>query len=359
MSTQQLVATAKAMVAPGKGILAIDESNNTCNKRFEKLGIAPTEENRRTYRELLLTTPGLGNYINGAILYDETIRQTTKDGTPFVKVMNDAGILVGIKVDTGVKGLPNHPDEKITQGLDDLSNRIAEYVKIGARFAKWRAVLTIGKEIPSRDCIEANAQALARYALLCQQGGLVPIVEPEVLMDGDHTIKRCYFVTKEVLGTVFDQLHLQGVVLEQMILKPNMVISGKDCKEQASVPEVAEATVKCLLNVVPTAVQGVAFLSGGQNNELATAHLNEMHVRFGSKLPWPLTFSFGRAIQQPALELWKVQDANVKAAQSALLHRAKCNAAASLGIYTQEMERSIELALAGYRALRSQLSSQD
>jgi fructose-bisphosphate aldolase, class I len=359
MSSPKLIATVKAMVTPGKGILAIDESNNTCNKRFEKLGIAPTEENRRTYRELLLTTPGLGNYINGAILYDETIRQTTKDGTPFVKVMNDAGILVGIKVDTGVKGLPNHPGEKITQGLDGLSNRIAEYVKIGARFAKWRAVITIGKEIPSRDCIKANAQALARYALLCQQGGLVPIVEPEVLMDGDHTIKRCYVVTAEVLGTVFDQLHLQGVVLEQIILKPNMVISGKDCKEQASVPEVAEATVKCLLNVVPTAVQSVAFLSGGQSNELATAHLNEMQVQFGSKLPWSLTFSFGRALQQPALELWKVQDANVKAAQSALLHRAKCNAAASLGIYTQEMERSTELALAGYRALQSQLSSQD
>ncbi|MBN3871043.1 class I fructose-bisphosphate aldolase [Nostoc sp. JL33] len=361
MSSPKLIATVKAMVATGKGILAIDESNSTCNKRFEKLGIAPTEENRRAYRELLLTTPGLANYINGAILYDETIRQTTKDGTPFVKVMNDAGILVGIKVDTGVKDLPNHPGEKITQGLDDLSNRIAEYVKIGARFAKWRAVITIGKEIPSRDCIEANAQALARYALLCQQGGLVPIVEPEVLMDGDHTIKRCYVVTEEVLGTVFDQLHLQGVVLEQIILKPNMVISGKGCPQQASVPEVAEATVNCLLNVVPTTVQGVAFLSGGQSNELATAHLNEMHVRFGSTLPWPLTFSFGRAIQQPALELWKGQNANVKAAQSALLHRAKCNGAASLGMYTQEMEKSTELALAGYKASQSQsqLSRQD
>jgi fructose-bisphosphate aldolase class I len=254
MTAQELVTTAQAMVAPGKGILAIDESNNTCNKRFEKLGISPTEENRRAYRELLLTAPGLGNYISGAILYDETIRQATKDETPFIKVMNDAGIIPGIKVDTGVKELPNHPGEKITQGLDGLSDRIAEYIKIGARFAKWRAVITIGQDIPSRACIEANAEALARYAVLCQQAGLVPIVEPEVLMDGDHTLERCYVVTKAVLQTVFNQLHSQRVVLEQIILKPNMVISGKDCPQQANIPEVAEATLNCLLQVVPTAV---------------------------------------------------------------------------------------------------------
>lgn len=286
MSVQELIATAKAIVTQGKGILAMDESNSTCNKRFEKLGIAPTEENRRSYRELILTAPGLGEYISGVILYDETIRQTKHDGTSFVKVTTDAGIIPGIKVDTGAKDLAAHPGEKVTEGLDGLRERIAEYYKMGARFAKWRAVITIGEKIPSPGCIEANAHALARYAALCQEGGLVPIVEPEVLMDGNHTIERCYEVTEKVLRTVFNQLYSQRVVLEHAILKPSMVISGKDCPQQASVAEVAEATVTCLLRTVPAAVQGVAFLSGGQSNEVASAHLNEMNTRFGSILPW-------------------------------------------------------------------------
>jgi fructose-bisphosphate aldolase class I len=289
----------------------------------------------------------LGNYISGVILSDETIRQTTKDGIPFVKVIHDGGIILGIKVDGGVQELPNHPGEKITQGLDGLSDRIGEYVKMGARFAKWRSVITIDKDIPSYACIESNAQALARYAAICQAGGLVPIVEPEVLMEGDHTIQRCYSVTEKVLRTVFYQLYLEHVVLEQIILKPNMVISGQDCPEQASVSEVAEATVNCLLKVVPSTVRGIAFLSGGQRSELATAHLNEMHVRFGSTLPYPLTFSFARAIQQPALQLWKGENAHVKIAQKALLHRAKCNSAASMGKYNQEMERSVDMVLSG------------
>ncbi|MFQ4144192.1 class I fructose-bisphosphate aldolase [Chlorogloeopsis sp. ULAP02] len=359
MSAQELVATAEAMVAPGKGILAMDESNGTCNKRFEALGIAPTEENRRAYRELILTAPGLGEYISGVILYDETIRQAKKNGTSFVKVITDAGIIPGIKVDTGAKDLANHPQEKVTEGLDGLRSRIAEYYEMGARFAKWRAVITIGEKIPSRGCIEANAHALARYAALCQEGGLVPIVEPEVLMDGDHTIERCYEVTEEVLHTVFNQLYVQRVVLEQIILKPSMVISGKDCSKQANVAEVAQATVDCLLRAVPAAVQGVAFLSGGQSNEVASAHLHEMNARFGSILPWPVTFSYARAIQQPALELWKGDNANVQTAQKALLHRAKCNSAARNGKYSPEMEKLAEPAIAGFRGSKSPLSSQD
>lgn len=345
MRSQELVATAKAMVADSKGILAMDESNGTCNKRFEKVGIPTTEEARRSYRELLLTTPGFSEFISGAILYDETIRQAKQDGTTFVKVMTDAGMIPGIKVDTGAKDLAGHPGEKVTEGLDGLRERIAEYYKMGARFAKWRAVITIGKDIPSRGCIEANAHALARYAALCQEGGLVPIVEPEVLIDGDHTLDRCYDVTEETLRTVFNQLYSQRVVLEQMILKPSMVISGKDCPQQASVEEVAEATVTCLLRAVPAAVPGVAFLSGGQGNELASAHLNAMNVKLGSRVPWPLTFSYARAIQQPALEIWKGEDANVNAAQSALLHRAKCNSAARSGKYSDEMEKNPEPAI--------------
>ncbi len=345
MSTQELIATAKAMVADGKGILAMDESNGTCNQRFEKVGIPATEEARRSYRELILITPSLSDFISGAILYDETIRQAKKDGTSFVKVMTDAGMIPGIKVDTGAKDLAGHPGEKVTEGLDGLRDRIAEYYKMGARFAKWRAVITIGEGIPSYGCIEANAHALARYAALCQEGGLVPIVEPEVLMDGDHTLERCYEVTEETLRTVFDQLYTQRVVLEQMILKPSMVISGKDCPKQASVEEVADATVTCLLRTVPAAVAGIAFLSGGQSNELASAHLNAMNVRFGSRTPWPLTFSYARAIQQPALEIWQGKDTNVKPAQSALYHRAKCNSAARNGKYSDQVEKSTEPAL--------------
>ena len=305
MNAQELIDTAKALVADDKGLLAMDESNPTCNKRFAKLGIPQTEEARRAYRELIVTTPGLGECISGAILYDETIRQKKKDGTPFVKAITDAGIIPGIKVDTGAKDMAGHPGEKITEGLDGLRDRLAEYSQMGARFAKWRAVIAVGDGIPSRGCIEANAQALARYAALCQEAGLVPVVEPEVLMDGEHTLERCCEVTEEVLRTVFNQLYTQRVMLEGMILKPNMVLPGLTCPKQEAVDEVADATVRCLLRAVPAAVPGIAFLSGGQSAELASARLNAMNVRFKSRLPWALAFSFARAIQQPALEIWQ------------------------------------------------------
>ena len=266
-----------------------------------------------------------------SILYDETIRQQKKDGTPFVKVITDAGIIPGIKVDTGAKDMAGHPGEKITEGLDGLRDRLAEYSQMGARFAKWRAVIAIGDGIPSRGCIEANAQALARYAALCQEAGLVPVVEPEVLMDGEHTLERCCEVTEEVLRAVFNQLYTQRVMLEGMILKPNMVLPGLTCPKQETVDEVADATVRCLLRAVPAAVPGIAFLSGGQSGELASARLNAMNVRFKSRLPWALAFSFARAIQQPALEIWQGEEANVLAAQQALYHRAKCNRAARRG----------------------------
>ena len=358
MSTQDMATIAKAMVAPGKGLLAMDESNRTCNKRFEEVGIAPTVENRRAYRELILTTPGLGHSISGVILYDETIRQAEKDGTPFLKLIIEAGIIPGIKVDTGAKDLAGHPGEKVTEGLDGLRERLAEYYKLGARFAKWRAVIKIGEGIPSQGCIEANAHALARYAALCQEGGVVPIVEPEVLMDGDHTIERCYDTTEKVLRTVFNQLYDQRVAFELMILKPNMVMAGKECPQQADIAEVAEATVTCLLRAVPAAVRGVAFLSGGQSSALASAHLNAMNVKYASRLPWPLTFSYARAIQQPALHLWKGLAANAKIAQEALLYRAKCNSAARQGKYSEKMEQA-EPALVGAEGLHSHLSSQD
>jgi fructose-bisphosphate aldolase, class I len=338
MDAQTLEDTAKAMFAPGKGLLAMDESTGTCNRRFEKVGIPTTVEKRREYRELILTAPGLGEFISGAILFDETIRQSHKDGTPLIKVAIDAGIIPGIKLDTGTKDMAGHPGEKVTEGLDGLRDRIAEYVRMGAKFAKWRAVITIGKDLPSLGCLEANAHALARYAALCQEGRLVPIVEPEILMDGDHSIERCYDATEKTLRVLFDRLYTQRVVLERAILKPSMVLSGKDCPQQASVDAVAEATVTCLLRTVPAAVAGVAFLSGGQTNELASAHLNAMNVRFKDILPWPLTFSYARAIQQPALEVWKGEEANVQAAQKALLHRARSNAAARNGEYSQEIE---------------------
>jgi len=344
MSAQELLATAKAMVAEGKGILAMDESNGTCNQRFGKVGIEQTEEKRRAYRELLITTPGISEFISGPILYDETIRQSTKDGTPFTKVMTDAGMIPGIKVDTGAKDLAGHPGEKVTEGLDGLRDRFAEYYGMGARFAKWRAVITIGDGIPSRACIEANAHALARYAALAQEASIVPIVEPEVLIDSDHTIERCYDVTEETLRAVFNQLYTQGVVLEHMILKPSMVISGKGGSKQASVEEVAEATMTCLLRAVPAAVQGIAFLSGGQSNQQSAAHLNAMNTQFRSRAPWPVTFSYARAIQYPALEIWQGEDANVKAAQDALYHRAKCNSAASRGQYSEAMEQEMATA---------------
>jgi fructose-bisphosphate aldolase, class I len=338
MSSQELIATAMAMVAEDKGLLAMDESTPTCNKRFEKAGIPKTEETRRSYRELIVTTPGLGESVSGVILYDETIRQSRKDGTPFVKIITDAGIIPGIKVDTGAKDMAGHPGEKITEGLDGLRDRLEEYFQMGARFAKWRAVITVGDGIPSRGCIEANAQALARYAALCQEAGLVPVVEPEVLMDGAHTLERCFEVTEEVLRTVFNQLYTQRVALEGMILKPNMVLPGLTCPKQEAVDDVADATVRCLLRAVPAAVPGIAFLSGGQSGELASARLNAMNVRFKSRLPWALAFSFARAIQQPALEIWHGEEAHVSAAQQALYHRARCNRAARRGAYNAAME---------------------
>jgi fructose-bisphosphate aldolase class I len=340
MNTQELINTARALVANDKGLLAMDESNPTCDKRFAKQGIPQTEEARRAYRELIVTTPRLGECISGTILYDETIRQRKRDGTLFIKAIIDAGIIPGIKVDTGAKDLAGHPGEKITEGLDGLRDRLKEYFQMGARFAKWRAVITVGDGIPSRGCVEANAQALARYAALCQEAGLVPVVEPEVLMEGDHSMERCREITEEVLRAVFGHLYIQRVTLEGMILKPNMVLPGLRCAEQEGVDETADATIGSLLRVVPAAVPGIAFLSGGQSCELASARLNAMNARFKSHLPWAVAFSFARAIQQPALELWKGQEANVVAAQRALYHRARCNRAARRGEYQAAMEKT-------------------
>jgi fructose-bisphosphate aldolase class I len=338
MNPQQLKDTAHALFLDGKGLLAMDESIPTCNKRFAALGIPQTVEMRRAFREMIVTTPGLGESISGAILFDETLRQQKKDGTPFLKVLVDGGIVPGIKVDAGAKDLAGFPGEKVTEGLDGLRERFAEYANMGARFAKWRAVIAIGDGIPSRGCIEVNAHALARYAALCQEAGLVPIVEPEVLMDGDHTMGRCEEVTEELLREVFVELDRQRVMLEGMILKPNMVLPGVDCSVQTSVEEVADATVNCFLRTVPAAVPAIAFLSGGQSAELASARLSSMNARFKSRLPWAVAFSFSRAIQQPSLEAWHGQDANVPIAQKALLHRARCNQAARRGEYTAAME---------------------
>ena len=339
MNIKYLINTAKSLFADDKGLLAMDESTPTCNKRFASLGIPQTEETRRAYRELIVTTPGLGECIGGAILYDETIRQQKRDGTPFVKVLIEAGIVPGIKVDLRAKQLAGHSGEKVTEGLDGLRERLAEYSRLGARFAKWRAVIAIGDGIPSRGCIKANAQALARYAALCQEAELVPIVEPEVLMNGDHNLESCFEVTEEILREVFCELYSQRVMLEGIILKPNMVLPGSDCPTQNTVEEVADATINCFLRAVPAAVPAIAFLSGGQSAELASARLNAMNVRFKSRLPWALAFSFARAIQQPALELWKGLDANVSVAQQALYHRARLNQAARRGEYSAEMEK--------------------
>ena len=339
MSAQALIATARALVAGDKGLLAIDESNATCNQRFASVGIAQTEEARRSYRDMIVTTPGLGECIGGVILYDETIRQSKADGTRFVEVLVEAGMLPGIKVDTGAKELAGHAGEKITEGLDGLRDRLKEYVAMGARFAKWRAVIAIGERIPTRGCIEANAHALSRYAALCQEAGLVPIVEPEVLMDGEHTLARCAQVTEDVLRAVFAQLHFQRVMLEAMILKPNMVLPGLACAIQPSVGEVADATIECMRRAVPAAVPGIAFLSGGQSAELASARLNAMHVESkAARLPWALTFSFARAIQQPALQIWRGEETHRAAAQRALWHRARCNRAAVRGEYSAASE---------------------
>jgi fructose-bisphosphate aldolase class I len=349
MNSYALIDTARALVADDKGLLAMDESNPTCNKRFAKLGIPQTEEARRSWRELIVTTPGLGESISGAILYDETIRQKKKDGTPFVKVITDAGIIPGIKVDTGAKDLAGHPGEKVTEGLDGLRDRLGEYSRMGARFAKWRAVIEVGECIPSWGCIEANAHALARYAALCQEAGLVPVVEPEVLMEGEHTMARCCEVTEEVLRVVFLQLFAQKVTLEGMILKPNMVLPGSTCSRQKSVDEVADATVRCFMRSVPAAVPGIAFLSGGQPGELASARLNAMNIKFKSRMPWELAFSFGRAIQQSALEIWLGEESQVVAAQEALSHRARCNRAARRGEYSAAMEEVSVLQLTASR----------
>ena len=337
MNNQQLIETAKALLANTKGLLAMDESNGTCNKRFAKLGIPQTVEMRRAYREMIVTTPRLAECINGAILSDETIRQQTRRGVRMAKELTDAGIIPGIKVDEGAKAMPMFPGEKVTEGLDGLRDRLGEYSGMGARFAKWRAVITIGEGIPTWACIQANAHALARYAALCQEADLVPIVEPEVLMDGDHTLERCFEVTEKVQRAVFSELFAQRILLEGMILKPNMVVPGVKSPKQATVDEVADATVTCLLRAVPPAVPGVAFLSGGQSGEQAVAHLNAMNVRYKSHAPWALTYSFARAIQQPAMEIWKGDDTNVEAAQRALYQNASMARAARRGEYEPAM----------------------
>jgi fructose-bisphosphate aldolase, class I len=342
MATQSLAETARALVAPGKGILAADESPPTIEKRFQKINVESTEDNRRAYREMLFTTAGIGDHISGVILYDETIRQKAADGTPFPKILERAGVIPGIKVDKGAKPIAGAPDEKVTEGLDGLRDRLAEYVDLGARFTKWRAVIEIGENIPSYLCIHANAHALARFAALSQEAGLVPIVEPEVLMDGEHTIERCYETTSWMLKETFQELFYQRVELEGMLLKPNMVLSGKESSEQAGVEEVAQATIRCLREAVPAAVAGIVFLSGGQSAEVATAHLNAMNTM--GEHPWQLSFSFARALQGPALETWRGDEGNVQAAQEIFAHRARMNSAARSGSYSEELERELAIA---------------
>jgi fructose-bisphosphate aldolase, class I len=339
MTAQTLETTAQALVAPGKGILAADESHPTIAKRFASIGIENTEENRRTYRDMLFSTPGAEEFISGVILYEETLGQAASDGTPFPKALAARGIIPGIKVDTGAKPLALHPTELITEGLDGLRGRLANYREQGARFAKWRAVITIGDGIPSGACINADANALARYAALCQEAGLVPIVEPEVLMDGDHDIDRCEAVTTWALREVFDALTRQDILLEGMLLKPNMVISGAKCPQQAGIQEVAERTVRCLLRTVPAAVPGIVFLSGGQDDVTATAHLNAMN-RLDLGQPWQLSFSYGRALQAPALSAWAGKADNYAAGQRAFYTRAKANSAASTGRWDEGLEKT-------------------
>ena len=332
MSIEHLEDIAQAMVAPGKGIIAIDESTNTIKKRFESVGIENTEEHRRAYREMLLTTPSLNEHISGAILYDETLRQATRSGVPFSEYMLKAGILPGIKVDKGTQSLAGFPGELITEGLDGLRDRLKEYARLGAKFAKWRAVITISEDTPSGTCIDANTHALARYAALCQEQGIVPMVEPEILMDGSHDIETCYEVTEATLRSLFGALYEQNVLIEGTILKASMVLSGKDCPEQASVEEVALATLRCLKASVPANLPGIVFLSGGQSDENATLHLNAMN-EFGHS-PWPLSFSYGRAMQQAALKIWAQDMAgNYAAAQNTVFERARANGLAALGEY--------------------------
>ena len=339
MNIADFASTARSLVAKGKGILAADESAPTIGKRFKAIGVTSTEESRRVYRQLLFATEGMEQFISGVILFDETIRQRADDGRPFARVLADRGVIPGIKVDTGAKPLAGFAGEKVTEGLDGLRDRLAEYRDMGARFAKWRAVIAIGDGIPSRACIGANAHALARYASLCQEAGLVPIVEPEVLMDGSHTIERCAQVTGGTLRAVYGQLYGQGVDLQGTLLKPNMVLSGKECPDQASVDEVAAATLECLRQAVPASVPGIVFLSGGQSSELATAHLNAMNA-LGDQ-PWELSFSYGRALQEHALKAWGGNAENGSAAQQALRHRAECNGAARSGSYTEAMEAAV------------------
>ncbi len=340
MDINTLQSVARAMVSPGKGILAMDESHPTCQKRFEQLGIEVSEDNRRHYRSMLVTAPDLGDHISGAILFDETLRQCTTDGVSFAQYLESAGIIPGIKVDQGAKALARHDGEKVTEGLDGLRERLEEYRGLGARFAKWRAVITIGDAMPSRACVEANAHALARYAALCQETDIVPIVEPEVLMDGAHSIERCHELTEYTQRTVFDELSTQGVELSGIVLKPNMVVSGAGCERQADTDEVARMTLKCLLSTVPPTVPGIAFLSGGMSDEAATANLNainQLAQREGGA-PWNITFSYGRALQQQAMKTWKGDPANIAAAQRVVSRRARLNGIASTGAYTAEME---------------------
>jgi fructose-bisphosphate aldolase, class I len=338
MAVQELNAIARAIVADHKGVLAADESTGTIKKRFDSIGVESTEENRRAYRNLLFTTQGFEEYVGGVILYDETIRQAAGDGTPFATLLESKGVVPGIKVDTGAQDLAGHPGEKVTEGLDGLRARFAEYHELGARFSKWRAVITIGESIPSDACIHVNAHALGRYAALSQEAGIVPIVEPEVLMDADNTLERCHEVTSRTLDAVFAELERQGVALEGMLLKPNMVISGKQCPAQASSTEIAEATLDCFLRHVPAIVPGIVFLSGGQSEVEATENLDAIN-RVGG--PWPLSFSYGRALQASALETWGGDGANVEAAQSAFLHRARMNALAAAGDWNADLEQAV------------------
>jgi len=338
MDKALLSKTAAAMVAKGKGLLAADESSGTCETRFKSIGVECTEESRRNYRGLLFTTPGVEQYLSGVILFDETLRQKTNDGVPFGDYLARKGVIPGIKVDAGAKDLPLCSGEKVTEGLDNLPRRLAEYFKLGARFAKWRAVITIGERIPSHTCIYANAHALARYAAACHEASIVPIIEPEVLLDGSHTVERCEEVSEATLRACYAALAAYSAAPEYTILKASMVVSGKHCPKQAGVDEVAERTVRVLKHTVPAAVPGIVFLSGGQADELATAHLNAMN-KLGS-LPWQLSFSYGRALQAPALKAWKGESVNVDAGRNAFLHRAKLNSAARSGSYTADMEKA-------------------
>src|SRR5688572_18972779 len=337
MDTKLMTETARAMVAPGKGLLAADESAGTCKKRFDSVKVECTEENRRAYRELLFTTPKIGSFVSGVILFDETLRQSTKDGTNFGAYLQRNGIIPGIKVDAGAHDMPLHPGEKVTEGLDKLPGRMKEYFGLGARFAKWRAVITIGPGIPSTACLEANSHALTRYSALCQEASIVPIVEPEVLLDGDHSVERCEEVSEATLAILFNELTRHGVSLEHVVLKASMVVSGKENARQAGVQEVAERTLKVLKRTVPAALPGVVFLSGGQSDEAATAHLDAMN-RIGGA-PWPLTFSYSRALQAAALKTWRGAAANVGSAQSAFHHRARMNSLAARGQWKKELEK--------------------